>query len=441
MRKIFGVLLLIVGTAWALVGLICGIVYFGDEVYYLDMTGIVLYLAVTLVLFGGVSGICFLLGICLLKKRKPKEPKTVRRKLEHFTSDGLEMRSYESAIVPKILCFFESWLIGSMAVLLAVLVIDKIGSCFISWNLFAVDKFWSYVWLAGFIIAVFRVAYWCNIRIEICRKGVIFYRANRAYKCYPIEAGYQLQVKRNFVNGIPTRSNMRMYIGLGKKDIRVEKCHCIGMDDFAAIQWDIEKMKRDGRFGRTERSDLMVNIMFGEKESMDFTIPKENMLREERKRLIQIICACFGVGVILLVLWFNLMTKQETIAYVFVMSAIVCFFPCIVVSVIQVVRYVTYQKRLPSRISLTSGYLSIEGERYFWANMRYVVMTNVDGKIRSDIASGRRKLAIYQGDSKVFYLIGNVPGVRAKAAYAEYEELVRAIKRCCEQRQISFREL
>lgn len=441
MRKIFGVLLLIVGAAWAVLGLMVSVGYFEAQMFCIDMTSVVLYLVIALILFGGVSGICIFLGIRLLKKKKAKKQKAVRHKLEHFTSEGLEVRSYESAVVSKIRNFLESWIASSMAVLLALMAIDGIGSYFMPIELYAIENFWFYIWLTGFAIAVFRVAYWCNIRIEICRKGVIFYRANRAYKCYPIEANYRLHVKRNYYKGIPTRPNLQMYIGLDENDIRVEKCHCISMDDFAAMQWDIDKIKKDGRFGRTEQSDIAVEVMFAGKESIDFIIPKENMLGSEKKRMIQIICACFCLGIVLLLLWGAFAMKQEAAMGMIPMTAAMCFMPGFMVAVIQGIRYVIYAKRLPDKIQLTPGYIAIGEEKIFWAELGYVMMTTPEGATKQSHVFGRRRMILHHGTHKSTYPIGNIPGVLSKTVYAEYENLMQAIQKCCNQRQIPFREM
>lgn len=230
-----------------------------------------------------------------------------------------------------------------------------------------------------------------------------------------------------------------MDVNPGEGDVRVEKCYCLSKDDFSALEQDIWKIKRDGYFGKSAETDILEAELFAGRDSVDFLIPKEKMLRSERKRLIQIISICFGIGIFALIMQMISIINDGMDMKVLVMWILLCFMPGVLVAVIQGIRYVTYARKLPKQVRLTQDGVWIDDVNFYWADIKAVEMTSTKEAMRHNMISSRRWLTItYRGDRKDSYPVGNVRGT--ELVYPEYERLMWAMQIWCEQRRITFKE-
>lgn len=359
--------------------------------------------------------------------------------LESFSSEGLEKKSYRSSLIPLLASFLKAWLCCSVAILVLFLFVDQLADDLIPIDIISKSETRIGIRILGLLIAVVWTFYWCNVRVEICRLGVIFYRAGKPYRWYPISAGYSLHIKRHYYRGIPSGSELLMDVNLGEGDVRVEQCYCLSKDDFSALEQDIWKIKRDGYFGKTAETDMLEAELFAGRDSVDFAIPKEELLRSERKRLIQIISICFGIGIVAFIMQMISIVNDGMDMRMFGMWILLCMMPGVLVSVIQGIRYATYTRALPKLVSLTQAGIRVDEVSFCWADIKSVEMTSTKESMQHSMASSRRRLTVtHRGDRKSSYFIGNVRGTNL--VYPEYERLMWAMQVWCEQRQITFKE-
>lgn len=298
------------------------------------------------------------------------------------------------------------------------------------------------IWLTCTLgLSAFWAFYWCRIRIEVSTSGLKFCRGNRRYAEYPLNTGFWAVTEKKRLNGIFTGTNRLIFVPVRPHYNKVLSCYGIQALDFSDMMEDINKLRKDGTFEKIPE-ELTVEQIYEVCDKREFQIPKENLLKRERRRVAQIGIGCATAGAILAALWFCLLYRKPLDSNaIFLMLAIFLLF-CVPFPVFQAFRYFTFAKKMPGRIVLTDSSLRIDETSYPAREIKRISMTPASfGRSRNGTSFFRR-MAVRSEAKRKEYQLGSTAsaGVPEELIYDEYGDLVTSLRQWCSGQGISFQE-
>lgn len=301
-------------------------------------------------------------------------------------------------------------------------------------------------WLLGWVLPVLPAAllsafwalYWCRIRIELNQDGLSFFRGKRRYAFCPLDAPLQACAERKSWNGIFLGTS-REFILPGRGPLRkILPCWCLNKSDFSALVEDINRLRQDGCLEeKSPRSEVQNPYLLS--QNSVFRLPRTELLSRERKRLLAVAAGSLSAGLLLAFLWFFLAYRGPLSGYAVACIVTILFFPSLI-TVLHAIRYRLFSKKIPERITFTSGSIRVDEQSFSARELKSVAMTPVNCSLAGSQPSFRRRILLQTALEQAEYQLGSVPGAPKELLYGEYGGLLKAMRSWCAERGVPFRE-
>lgn len=393
-------------------------------------------------LAGGFSiamAVLAVLGIRMAGKIREKQPALSAAPLQ--VSDMRrepERKIYRSA--PRLLVAeFGKKLIflGFFCILAVQLLLSGNPNLFLSLPFPAWVSEWILPVLLAALLSSLWAFYWCRIRIEISRDGLAFFRRNRPYAFYPLDAPLQVSVTKKSWNGLFLGTSREFFLP-GRGPLRkTVSCWCIDNASFSSLVEEFNRLRQDGPKEsplRPAREDL-----YGLGQNSVFRLPKEELLSREKARLLAISAGSAGAGLLLALLWFFLVYRGPLNGHAAACALFIFLFFSLA-ALPQALRYRSLASRIPERITLTNASIRIDERSFSARELKSVVMTPASQTVSGGGISFRRQLFLQTALEQTKYLLGSTPDAPKGLLYEEYGSLLETIRSWCAEQGVSFRE-
>jgi len=300
------------------------------------------------------------------------------------------------------------------------------------------------------LISLFWAFYWCNIRIKVTGETLQFIRKNKVYAEYPLYLQFN---SMNEKHSIQKKFTGTKRINILKKNHRPinQVCWCIRKEDFSNAMNEIEKAQKAYIEKRFENNVVTWEAAMDKhleeySEDAKFFIPKEEIMKAEKKQWLKVILGfsiilCLLIGLWYLFLYDPYMHNNENMfsARILIFISFVLFPGSVCLG-----NYYLYKRRLPKEITLTPQSIEIDGKRFFSMEIRYITMTPANYSFTNNLTSNRREWVIRTGRELSKYEIGYAVTNQSSDpfypyVYEEYDKLCIAVQKWCEENNVNFR--
>ncbi|MCD2491617.1 hypothetical protein LQE92_03125 [Lacrimispora sp. NSJ-141] len=352
-------------------------------------------------------------------------------------SEDLDTKVYKSA--PRLLLteFIKKLiLIGFLLFLLFYVLLDGLKYLAIAKGVC------TGIWLTcTLVLSAFWAFYWCRIRIEVSASGLKFCRGSRRYAEYPLNTGFWAVTEKKRLNGIFTGTNRLIFVPVRPHYNKVLNCYGIQALDFSNLMEDINKLRKDGTFEKI-REELTAEHIYETCDKREFQIPREKLLKRERRRAAQIGIGCAAAGAISAALWFCFLHKKPLDTEAVFLMLIIFLLISVPVPVLQIFRCLAYAGKVPERIVLADSSLRVDEISYPVREIKRISMTPVNFGWSKNGTSFRRRMVVLLETKREEYQLGSTAsaGVPKELVLKEYGEMVTSLRQWCAGCGILFQE-
>lgn len=306
--------------------------------------------------------------------------------------------------------------------------------------------------LAVTVPPAFWAFFWRNVHIKLDASGFRFYRLFFKYADYPLNT--HLTTKTDNLVWGPICKIRRTITVSNASHYKTFICDCFSADTLPAFSNAVNKLRiKSAASSQTMQNLADENSEYSEplpdnSTPKDFfvttetvQIPRKELLRKERRYLLQLIGGVALVSAGLAALWYFTLylDSPRSFADPFgIMLFIFLMFP-LGPFLFYVPYYLINRWHSVSEIRFTSNQLIVDKTAFHFREIDMVKMTAISQKSANNLYPDRRKLVIVSHGKRKVYYIGSAPHIKQNYIYEEYSSLIHKIVSWCDTLHIPYK--